>query len=403
MIPLCPLPDGPLGVAVSGGGDSVALLMLLHEAGHKLYAATVDHGLRPEAAAEAQGVAVLCARIGVPHEILLWQRGDKSGNLQMAAREARLMLLGAWAKRHGLEHIALGHTLDDQAETVLMRLARGSGIDGLAGMAPRRCAGGLCWHRPLLGVRRADLRVYLRENSISWVDDPSNDDTAFDRIKARRVLEGQGSFELDPVRLAQTADHMRDAREVLDEAAHRLARECININPAGELALALPPFSAAARETRARLLAAALVWVGNARYRPRFTALESILTLCLAQAPFARTLHGCTIRRHKDKVLINREVAATPPAAPVAAIWDGRWEITEKPPKTLTIRALGEDGLQLCPEWRDSGYSRVALLPSPSFWREDQLISAPLAGFGPKFGVKLACGAKGFYDALNTH
>jgi len=390
-----------LGVAVSGGGDSVALLVLLHRAGFRLLAATVDHGLRPESEAEAQGVAVLCERLGIPHQVLRWQKPSQSGNLQMAAREARISLLSGWAKAHGLGHIALGHTLDDQGETVLMRLARGSGVDGLAGMAVKRCKGGLCWHRPLLEVGREALRDFLREEGVVWVEDPSNEDMGYHRVKARRALGILESLGLDAARLAQTAKHMRRAREALEDMTIRLARECVSITVAGELRLG--DLSSASREVQLRLLAGALQWVSSAPYRPRFAALEALLDFGLSGKKTGRTLHGCALRFTDHGIVINREPAATPACGPVVSLWDGRWEISEMPEKTAQIRALGEDGLSCIPDWRESGHSRAALLPSPSFWQGSKLIAAPLAGFGDFGGVKLALDQKGFYEALMTH
>lgn len=397
------LPAAPLGVAVSGGGDSVALLLLLHRAGYDLQAATVNHQLRPEAASEAENVARLCASIGVPHVVLKWESAGYKGNLQKAAREARHRLLAAWARAGGLQHIVLGHTLDDQAETVLMRLARGSGVDGLAGMAARRCENGLCWHRPLLAVRREALREYLRENQVGWVDDPGNEDSRFDRVKARQALKALAPLGLSAPRLGETADHMRRARAALEADTLTLAESCAAISPGGEVALAKPRFSAAPAEIRLRLLSAALVWVAGAAYRPRFSALEALMAAALGSETCRNTLHGCVIDTGPDNVVINREPAATPPPAPVTPCWDGRWEISVENPKNLKIRALGQDGLNLCPSWRDSGHSRTALLASPSFWQGGDLISAPIAGFGDFGGAKLVNGQKGFYDALITH
>ncbi len=401
MIALGPLPNAPLGVAVSGGGDSVALLLLLHNAGYTLHVATVDHRLRPEAAAEALGVAALCAKLGVPHEVLVWDTPEFKGNLQKAARDARRDLLAGWAKRRGLQDIALGHTLDDQAETVLMRLARGSGVDGLAGMAARRCEGGLCWHRPLLAVARAELRAYLLSAGVGWVDDPSNDDLKYDRVKARRALEILAPLGVNASGLARTAAHMRRARSALEEAVLAFATQNVRVSAAGELVIATLEHTP--REVQLRLLAAALGWVSGAGYRPRFAALEGLLHSCLHEAVFGKTLHGCQITRRKNEIVINRELAATPPPGPVGPRWDGRWEVNLKDTYNLQIRALGEDGLHCCTQWRDSGHSRTALLASPSVWRGGCLQLAPLALFGHNSGIKLRGGEKGFYDALITH
>ncbi len=400
---LGPLPDKCLGVAVSGGGDSVGLLMLLHHAGFALRAATIDHQLRPESAAEALSVAKLCARYSIPHDILVWETPATTGNLQNEARNARRTLLAAWAQQNGLTDIVLGHTLDDQAETVLMRLARGSGVDGLAGMKAKRMANGLCWHRPMLGLRRAELRTYLRSIDIGWVDDSSNEDMKYDRIKARKALDILAPLGVSSVRLAETAAHMGRARQALETATHDLADGCISITDAGEIQISLPEFFNAPREIQLRLFSAALGWVGNTHYRPRFLALTQLLDACALAEDFGKTLHGCMVQRKKGNILINREVAATPPLANVTSVWDGRWQVETCSHENVKIGALGADGLQSCASWRDTGHRRAALLASPSLWREGLLIAAPMANYGDKWLVNLAGGKKGFYDQLITH
>ena len=187
-------PEGEIGVAVSGGGDSVALLLLLEAAaarvGRSVAAVTIDHGLRPESAGEAAAVAALCAGRGIAHETRRWEGWDEAGNLQGRARQARRALIAGWARGRGIGAVALGHTLDDQAETVVLRLARGSGVDGLAGMAAVVRAEGVLWLRPLLGVRRAALRGWLEAEGMGWSEDPSNLDLRFDRDPRPRGAAG---------------------------------------------------------------------------------------------------------------------------------------------------------------------------------------------------------------------
>ena len=146
-----------VGVAVSGGSDSVALLHLTWRAaaatGAKVFAVTVDHTLRPESGAEAQGVSELCEGLGVPHDVLVWRHGDIAGNLPDQARRARYDLIAGWARDRGIGHVGLGHTMDDQAETVLIGLARAAGVDGLSGMRLLWQDRGLTWARPLLTER----------------------------------------------------------------------------------------------------------------------------------------------------------------------------------------------------------------------------------------------------------
>ncbi|WP_244434174.1 tRNA lysidine(34) synthetase TilS, partial [Azospirillum sp. B506] len=182
-------PAPAVAVGVSGGGDSVALVLLLRhwvaERGGTLLALTVDHGLRPESGDEAAAVGQAMARLGVPHRVLRWEGTKPSAGVQAAARTARHRLLGAACAGAGILHLALAHHRDDQAETVLLRLARGSGIDGLAGMAPVRADGAVRVIRPLLGFSHDRLLATCRAEGVDWIEDPSNHNPRFARARLR--------------------------------------------------------------------------------------------------------------------------------------------------------------------------------------------------------------------------
>ncbi|MEE2997040.1 MAG: tRNA lysidine(34) synthetase TilS, partial [Pseudomonadota bacterium] len=179
--------DGPLVVAVSGGADSLGLLSLLTGwAGAKsvsLIALTVDHGLRPESGDEAALVGRWCAEMGVPHDILCWMGDKPVRGIQEAARRARYALLEDWCVRHGASDLLVAHTENDQAETFLFRMSRGSGPDGLAAMPLVSCRGGIRIVRPLLGVSRARMEATLRAAGRTWVDDPGNADRRYTRVR----------------------------------------------------------------------------------------------------------------------------------------------------------------------------------------------------------------------------
>lgn len=387
---LAKAPPGPLGVAVSGGGDSVALLLLLRAAGREVEAVTVDHRLRPESGAEAEGVTALCAARGIVHATLHWTGWDWRGNLQDRARQARRALIADWALGRGLGAVALGHTLDDQAETVLLRLARGSGVDGLAAMRDAVQAEGLVWLRPMLGLRRAELRDWLRAEGIPWVEDPGNANTDFARVRARRALEPLeplAALGIDAPRLAATAAAMARAREALEAATAELAAACLGEGRAGDLWLDPAALAAAPREIRLRLLAAALCWVAGASYRPRLAALEAALVAVEAGLPDgALTLHGCLLRRRRGGISLCREPAAVAPPVPVAAgRWDGRWAwdgAALAASEPAEVGALGLAGLALLPDWRAAGLPREVLATTPALRSGDRLVAAPFAAPG---------------------
>nr|WP_245218893.1 tRNA lysidine(34) synthetase TilS [Rubellimicrobium aerolatum] len=376
-----------MGVAVSGGGDSLALLLLTvdwaRERGVALRAATVDHGLRAGSAAEAEGVARLCAGLGLGHDVLRWAGWDGRGNLQDRARTARRGLLSAWAEGAGVGHVLLGHTRDDQAETLLLRLGRGSGVDGLAGM--RGWSGGdpVWWGRPLLGVTREALREWLRGRGAAWVEDPSNADPRFGRARARAMGEALAGLGLTRERLARTAGHMARAQASLRAmAAGVAAREARE-----EGADLLLPLGLLARigeeDTAGRLLADGLAWVGGRSYRPRHEALVRIAGGLVAGRP--ATLGGCRLRPEGAWLRIAREARAL--AEPVEAVgpatrWDGRWILRGPGRAGLWVGALGEAGLGACPGWEATGLPRGALLASPAVRDGGRLVAAPLAGRG---------------------
>ena len=211
--------DEALAVAVSGGPDSLALLLLAQAAfGDRVRALTVDHGLREGSAAESTGVAVICDRIGIAHRILRWEGVKPASNIHAEARTARYRLMGDWCAANDIAWLLTGHHADDQAETLLMRLARGSGATGMAGIrATRPLANGVTVLRPLLNYRRAELHQGIAATGLVAVEDPSNDDPRFDRSHARKLLAA--TSWLDAARMADTAAHLADAEAALQWTA----------------------------------------------------------------------------------------------------------------------------------------------------------------------------------------
>lgn len=368
----------------------MALLHLAVAAGLRVSVATVDHGLRPEAAEEAAVVGRSCAALGVPHVVLRWH-WDGAGNLQDRARRGRLALLSAWARETGLSAVALGHTQDDVAETFLMRLARGAGVDGLSAMAARRKVGGMTVVRPLLDVSRGELRDWLQARGVVWVEDPSNTNDRFARVRARRSLVDLARAGLTVSSLAAMAAQMTEVREALDSQAAEAAAFVARIE-AGDVLFDAAGFARLPAETRRRLLLAAVMWISSAEYGPRGADLIRLRDAVAAGR--AATLAGVRVTHAKGTVRLTREGRAV--AALVAAadaVWDHRWKISGGDHKGLTLRALGAEGLRLCPDWRATGVPRATLLAAPALWRGDALVAAPLAGFAA--GWHLSCVSPG--------
>lgn len=213
-----------VGVAVSGGPDSLALLLLASAAyPGRIHAATVDHGLRAESAGEAAFVAKLCAGFEIPHAVLAIQVAEKGEGLQGEARRARYRALSGWASERGIGLICTAHHADDQAETILMRLQRGSGVGGLSSIRTIRREGELTIARPLLGWRRDELGEVVRFCGITPIEDPSNSDTRFDRVSVRQFLAEHPQFQAS--RMARSAASLAEADDALEWAADMLEGE----------------------------------------------------------------------------------------------------------------------------------------------------------------------------------
>lgn len=258
---------------MSGGPDSLALLLLSHAAYRgRVIALTVDHGLRATSAGEAAMVAHVCATRGVPHATLTWSGDKPAANLQAAARAARYALMRDHCAARGINWLLTAHHADDQAETLLLRLARGSGAGGLSGIRARRDLGeGVTLLRPLLGVRRADLRAVVDAAGLAPVDDPANRSPAYDRTAARQLLVA--TPWLDAARLADAAAHLADAEAALAWTAglawdsRAEAGETVVIDVAG-----LP------RELRRRLVVCALAHFGTESRGPAVEQLVERLS-----------------------------------------------------------------------------------------------------------------------------
>jgi tRNA(Ile)-lysidine synthase len=274
-------PGARIGIAVSGGPDSLALLLLAAEARPgRIEAATVDHALRPESRAEAEMVGKVCDRLGMPHAILTAQWEQKPATaVQERARAVRYRLLGEWARSRGLDLIATAHHLDDQAETLLMRLARGAGVRGLAGMRrlSRGSPAGVPLARPLLGWRHSELEAICAAAGVEPVRDPGNEDGQFERVRVRNALAADDG--LDPGALAKSAAHLAEADAALDWAAEAEWQRAIT-EEKGELAYAgrdAPP------EIRRRILRRAILSLasegdGEIRGRELDRLLETLET-----------------------------------------------------------------------------------------------------------------------------
>jgi len=282
-------------IAVSGGPDSTALLWRCAQwatAGKRfIAAATVDHRLRPESAAEAASVALLCEKLGIAHTTLVWEGEKPKAGLPERAREARYGLLANHAREIGADTVVTGHHLDDQAETVLMRLLRGSGVAGLAGMAAMSERDGVTIARPLLEVTKGELIACCQEAGLPYFEDPSNRNTQFTRARLRQMLAEEGMDARALARLARRAARAEDALKTMtDEAEARLglvAHSACSI----EALMAEPP------EIALRLIASAVANVGGRDARRLGLEKIEALAEAIAEAHRKRETFSANVGR----------------------------------------------------------------------------------------------------------
>ncbi len=385
-----------LGVAVSGGSDSVALLHALTEyfAGQstQILAATVNHHLRPEALSEAQFCADIARRLNIQHEVLNWDAWDGNGNLQAEARQARYDLLTDWAKHYQISALTTAHTANDQAETVIMRLARAAGVDGLAGIPQARNIAGVRVLRPFLSLRREQLQAYISNRGVNWISDPSNDDRRFERTKVRNALQHLEPLGLTTPVLATVAVNIQSAKEALNWHARKETQDMITIDK-GDVVIEHAKFCALPKETARRILACVLQWIGGNDYTPRRNSI--IQMLAAIDTKCASTLNGCAIQYDDTQIRVFREYQAVKHVQTAAhEIWDRRWQIsgTKNPPKNATIRALGTEGIRQSPDAPIATQPRAALIANPSLWLYEELLADPWTAASQPWRLQLISG-----------
>ncbi|HSZ51942.1 MAG TPA: tRNA lysidine(34) synthetase TilS [Caulobacteraceae bacterium] len=385
--------ERPVLVACSGGGDSTALLLAARvwaaSAGRRLVIATVDHGLQPQAADWAASVARRCGEAGEPHLNLRWKGPYPASGLSAAAREARHRVLAQAARDAGARVVLLGHTADDVLEAQLMR-RWGSTVP-----SPREWSPSPAWPegrgvfllRPLLGLRRHDIRETLARLGESWIEDPANVSRLSLRARARAEIVEEGAQGLDP-----------------EPPAPGLAP--FEEGPGGELVADRRDLTNAPAATSRAWLGAALVCAGGGRRAPRGGALERLLAMTIEGADAVATLAGARIACEAGRVTVAREIGDARSGRPqildvvpgVPAVWDGRFEIIAAE-AGLKVRPLAGAMSRLSPPERHAALQAHALArPAlPLIERRDGSVFLP--GQDGENGVAAASLVKARLDA----
>jgi tRNA(Ile)-lysidine synthase len=332
-----------IAVAVSGGSDSMALLRLAARWAKdslKISVLTVDHGLRPEAAAEASKVAAWCDGLALDHHTLRWEGVKPKTGLQARARVARYDLMSNWCKSNGVKFLLTGHTLDDQAETVLMRQARTDTAESLAGIWETADWAGVKLFRPLLGQSRADLREYLKSLGQLWIDDPSNLDTRFERVRVRQTLADETKPDQRKMELADIADKAGREARALAAVTELWINGQLTSYPEGFGGVPRAGFCELEPELQRRVLQQ-LLQIYGAGNRAEPGELDHLATWAMGRENSRRTLGGAVLACRHASLLIGREWARISPVPMLVPdsgeiLWDGRFLI-KAPPKAQII------------------------------------------------------------------
>ncbi len=390
-----------VALAVSGGSDSTALMVLfadwLRQRGADPGAhivLTVDHRLRAQAAAEAEAVAGLAGKLGFRHATLVWEAPKPHTGLQAAAREARYRLMGDHLRAHGMITLLTAHTRDDQAETLLMRLARGSGLDGLAGIARSAHLGPLRVLRPLLDTPKARLRATLEARQITWIEDPSNQSPAFERTRLRAAGDALASLGLTGDMLALSVRRLQRARAALDSVTDSYCAEAggvVHTDRCGYFRIDRERLSRAPEEIVLRVLARCIAAAGGSDEPVPLGKLEPIVDSLRRSKDFEAgswTLSRALITAAPGAIQVEREPGRQPPprlslAGGTTALWDGRFAVAVASgfAGTLEVRALGAEGLAELRRLGPPVKGTRALHFVPSFWRERTLLAVPAIDF----------------------
>lgn len=378
-----------VAAAVSGGADSLSLALFAaawaRKRGGQLTALTINHGLRPEAADEARRVGRWLRARSIDHRIIAWRGTKPEANIQAAARTARYALLSGWCERHEVLHLLLAHHADDQAETYLLRLARGSGVDGLAAMAPVHELSSVRVLRPLLDVPRARLEAALGRIGQGWIDDPTNRDRDHARVRMRQLLPSLSEEGLTGTRLAWTARRLAHARGALETLTANLLAEAAQLHPAGFCLLDRAKLVAAPPEIGLRALARALRTVGGTVYPPRLENLERLFDELSLPDASGRTLAGCRVLAWRGSLLVCREAGAVAGKVPVVGhrvVWDGRFEIEARVDRPrIFVGATGPGAFGRALKDRLSVFPAAVRPSLPALWDRKGLLAVPHAGY----------------------
>ncbi|MEC8404159.1 MAG: tRNA lysidine(34) synthetase TilS [Pseudomonadota bacterium] len=322
-----------IALAVSGGRDSMALMCLVYRwKAHlalniEIEVITVNHNLRKAAEDECRFVQKIAKDYGFRHKVLIWEHEYIETSIQEKARNARYQLMLDYAREENIDTILTAHTSDDNIETFIMRLAKGSGLDGLKSINEIRHADGIQIERPLLSLSRSLTTEILRSTGNEWVDDPTNEDERFERVKIRNNISSLSSFNISSGNLTKTIQRLTRAHESISFFTNLVSQELVELSELGHADVNFDKLRNYPKEIILRVLAKALTDINGGTVS--LSSLEAVFTE-LTKTERCKTLNGCQIIPQKNKYVIVRENRGISPAEikiNERISWDGRFDV----------------------------------------------------------------------------
>jgi len=363
-----------LVVAVSGGADSLCLTLLANrycqKKGLKCLALTVDHGLRPESLSEARQVQKWLSGYGILHRILTWTGEKPKTCVEEKAREARYSLLLSACRKEKKAVLLLAHHLDDQMETFLLRLAHGSGVDGLSAMFPVTCRDDVWLVRPFLNYRRSEIQNYLKKQNQEWIEDPSNQSDEYERVRFRKAQGALSALGLTPAAIGMTASRLQSVRRCLEKITDDFFDKKVEKNPAGYFFVKESDFNALDDEIKIRLIIKMLK-----KQRGQVCRLSQVESL-IRRMPCRETLCGCQLVWTKKGFYLCAEYAKLEGRKKIKPNQKSTWEKFEvKASKPVWVGALGN-------ALRQKGVPSLVSRTFPAFFDEKgHLLAVPLLDY----------------------
>lgn len=393
--------SGKIALAISGGPDSMALAFCAKRwARRDIIAFIVNHDLRAEAMAEAVQVRAGLVQMGIPADILHWEHEPIAARLHEQARDARYRLLTEACRQHSADDLLIAHHRDDQAETILMRLAKGSGVDGLAGMKALTMRDGIRFLRPFLSVPKERLIATCESNGVPFVVDASNGQERFARGRLRKIMPLLAAEGLTVESLVGLGARAAEAKNALEHYTKSFLEHGVQSEIGGSVRVSRAALREVPRAIGLRALAACLRYIHETGHPPEYASLSSLFdAVIVGEDEVARTFYGCIASITPNQITLLREPAAAVERLPFNAgetvLWDKRWLVTAEnkqnaPP--LTIRALGNPPHELidclAPALRrqiPQGRIRASL---PALWKGEEILAIP--AFDDKSSFRMA-------------